>query len=334
METIIKVSDLVKTYKVQRGKKGLKGAIKNLFSREYEEVKAVDAINLEINKGEMVGYIGPNGAGKSTTIKMLTGVLQPTSGSVRVNGLDPFRDRIKNAFNIGVVFGQRNQLLWDISVQESFDLFKDIYEIPEDLYQRNLEIFDEMIGLDDIMDIQVRKLSLGMKMKANIVASLLHDPEVVFLDEPTIGLDVMVKHSIRRFLKQVNQEKNTTVILTTHDMDDIEELCDRIIIIDQGNILYDGNLIGLKDEFITNSRLEVELKEAVSIVELFNDEFKINKRKEGLAWEIIFPNRYKPAAIITKIMEKAEVVDVSIEEMSLEQMIKQLYEDKSLGSDN
>ena len=332
MDSIIKVENLVKTYQLQRGKKGFIGALKNLFNRQYEEVRAVDGINLDIKKGEMVGYIGPNGAGKSTTIKMLTGVLKPSSGTVRVNGYDPFNERIKNAFKIGVVFGQRNQLLWDISVQESFDLFKEVYEIPEATYQKNLELFDEIIGLDDILDVQVRKLSLGMKMKANIIASLLHDPPVVFLDEPTIGLDVMVKHSIRKFLKKVNQEKETTVILTTHDMDDIEELCDRIVILDEGQILYDGDLTGLKQEFITSSQLEVELKEETNLKNIFaEDEYQVKKKDNKLAWDIIYPQQQQPGPIIRKIMNQTEVMDITFDDMSLEQIIKQLYEERNMG---
>ena len=332
MESIIEVENLVKTYKLQRGKKGLIGSIKNLFNRDYEEVRAVDGINLDIKKGEIVGYIGPNGAGKSTTIKMLTGVLQPTSGSVQVNGFDPFTERIQNAFKIGVVFGQRNQLLWDISVQESFDLFKDVYEIPEDTYQKNLELFKQIIGLDDILDVQVRKLSLGMKMKANIISSLLHDPPVVFLDEPTIGLDVMVKHSIRKFLKKINEEKDTTVILTTHDMDDIEELCDRIIILDQGQILYNGDLKGLKEEFITSSQLEVELKEEANLEELFKEDgFEVTRQDNELGWDILYPQDKQPGPIIKRVMDQAEVMDITLEDMSLEQIIKQLYEERNLG---
>jgi ABC-2 type transport system ATP-binding protein len=332
VESIIEVENLVKTYKLQRGKKGLIGSIKNLFNRDYEEVRAVDGINLDIKKGEIVGYIGPNGAGKSTTIKMLTGVLQPTSGSVQVNGFDPFTERIQNAFKIGVVFGQRNQLLWDISVQESFDLFKDVYEIPEDTYQKNLELFKQIIGLDDILDVQVRKLSLGMKMKANIISSLLHDPPVVFLDEPTIGLDVMVKHSIRKFLKKINEEKDTTVILTTHDMDDIEELCDRIIILDQGQILYNGDLKGLKEEFITSSQLEVELKEEANLEELFKEDgFEVTRQDNELGWDILYPQDKQPGPIIKRVMDQAEVMDITLEDMSLEQIIKQLYEERNLG---
>lgn len=332
-KSIITVNNLVKTYKLQRGQPGLIGAVKNLFNTQYELVHAVNNISLAIAPGEMVGYIGPNGAGKSTTIKMLTGVLRPTAGEITVGGLDPFRDRTKNAYQIGVVFGQRNQLLWDIPVQESFDLFKDIYQIPPGQYTANLRLFDDLIGLNDIMEIPVRKLSLGMKMKANIIASLLHDPRILFLDEPTIGLDVMVKDSIRKFLKKVNEEKGTTILLTTHDMDDIEELCERIVIIDQGQLLYDGNLEGLKQRYYNTSRLAVELKTQERLDVLFQGTGIIAEQREhSLYWDLIYPISEKPGPIIRKIMDHAEVLDISVEEVTLEQVIKKLYETREMGA--
>lgn len=333
MKPMIQVTNLLKTYTIQRGQPGLMGAIKNLFSTQYETLAAVNHINLEIGAGEMVGYIGPNGAGKSTTIKMLSGVLKPTSGDVRINGLDPFRDRVKNAYQIGVVFGQRNQLLWDIPVQESFDLFKDIYEIPQDRYQANLKLFDDLIGLSDIMEVPVRKLSLGMKMKANIIASLLHDPKILFLDEPTIGLDVMVKDSIRKFLHKVNEEKGTTILLTTHDMDDIEELCKRIIIIDRGQILFDGDLAGLKQRYYDTSRLAVELQRHFPLDSVFaGSEIHATKREGSHYWDLVYPSHEKPGPIIRKVMEHAEVLDVSVETITLEQVIKRLYETETMGA--
>lgn len=333
MKNIIQVSNLMKTYKIQRSQPGMIGAIKNLFNSQYDTLAAVNNINLEIQAGEMVGYIGPNGAGKSTTIKMLTGVLKPTSGEININGFDPFRDRVKNAYQIGVVFGQRNQLLWDIPVQESFDLFKDIYQIPKERYAANLRLFDELIGLDDIMEVPVRKLSLGMKMKANIIASLLHDPQILFLDEPTIGLDVMVKDSIRKFLRKVNEEKGTTILLTTHDMDDIEELCKRIVIIDKGQILFNGDLAGLKQRYYDTSRLAVELKGHFALEQVFTGtEITARRRDESHYWDLIYPNSLKPGPIIRKVMDHAEVLDVSVETISLEQVIKRLYETQKMGA--
>ena len=330
---IIEVHNLLKTYKLQRGQPGMLGAIKNLFNTQYETIKAVNNINLEIHPGEMVGYIGPNGAGKSTTIKMLTGVLKPTAGQITVAGHDPFRERTKNSYQIGVVFGQRNQLLWDIPVQESYDLFKDIYQIPTDRYRANLKLFDELIGLNDIMEIPVRKLSLGMKMKANIIAALLHDPKILFLDEPTIGLDVMVKDSIRKFLHRVNEEKDTTILLTTHDMDDIEELCRRIVIIDKGEILYDGDLAGLKQKYYDRARLAVELKKGEHLGELFaGTEILVERRENSQYWDLLYPINEKPGPIIRKIMDHTEVLDISVEEVTLEQVIKRLYETRELGA--
>lgn len=333
MKPIIEVANLTKTYKLQRGKPGMLGAIQNLFNSQYETLYAVNDIQLTIPAGEMVGYIGPNGAGKSTTIKMLTGVLRPTTGSIEINGLDPYRQRVQNAYQIGVVFGQRNQLFWDIPVQESFDLFKEIYQIPTAQYQANIKLFDDLIGLDDIMEIPVRKLSLGMKMKANIIASLLHDPKILFLDEPTIGLDVMVKDAIRKFLRKVNEEKGTTILLTTHDMDDIEELCKRIIIIDHGKILFDGNLAGLKQKYYDTSRLAVELKTHYPLDDLFTGtEILAHQRENPQYWELHYPNRLKPGPIIRKIMDHAEVLDISVEAITLEQVIKKLYETQGLGA--
>jgi ABC-2 type transport system ATP-binding protein len=245
----IEVENLCKEFKVVRRDKGLKSVVKSLFHREYDTVKAVDDISFTVNRGELVGYIGPNGAGKSTTIKMLTGILVPTSGRITVDRLTPHLHRKENARRIGVVFGQRSSLEWDLPMEETFDLFQKIYRIDDAVYKRNVDFYVELLEMGSFLKRPVRQLSLGEKMRAEIAVALLHDPEILFLDEPTIGLDVVAKGNIRQFIKQVNAEKKVTVMLTTHDMDDIEQICHRIIMIDRGIILYNGSLQGFKDKY-------------------------------------------------------------------------------------
>lgn len=240
--SIIEVKGLAKEFRTLNRHEGLKGAFQDLFSRDYRIIKAVDGIDFSLEKGEIVGFVGPNGAGKSTTIKMLSGVLEPTSGDVRVNGLVPFKNREKNAMNIGVVFGQRSQLWWDLPVIESFYVLKKIYRIRNADYDETLESFNRLVSLKDLYAKPVRTLSLGQRMLCDICASFLHNPRIIFLDEPTIGLDVSVKSRIRALIRELNQQRKTTIILTTHDISDIEALCKRIIIIDKGRIIYDGSL--------------------------------------------------------------------------------------------
>lgn len=237
---IIEVKDLVKTYKTIEKQDGLLGYFKNLIKPKYKEFTAVNNINFEVEEGELVGYIGENGAGKSTTIKMLTGLLTPTSGKVIVNGIVPNEKRMQNNQNIGAVFGQKTQLWWDLPVIESFRLIKKMYQIPEGEYRKNLKKFTQVLELNELLEKQVKNLSLGQKMRCEIAATFLHNPKIVYLDEPTIGLDVLVKENIRNFIKEINKEKNTTIILTTHDLKDIEDVCNRIILLDKGQIIYDG----------------------------------------------------------------------------------------------
>ena len=238
---IIEVKNLIKTYKTIEKEEGMIGYLKNLIKPKYKEFKAVKGINFQIQEGELVGYIGENGAGKSTTIKMLTGLLTPTSGEVRVDGIVPNEKRIQNNQKIGAVFGQKTQLWWDLPVIESFRLIRKMYKIPENEYRKNLKKFSQLLELEDLLEKQVKNLSLGQKMRCEIAATFLHNPKIVYLDEPTIGLDVFVKEKIRKFIKDINQEKNTTVILTTHDLNDIEDVCNRIILLDNGKIIYDGD---------------------------------------------------------------------------------------------
>ena len=241
--------NLVKKYQVPDRDPGLRGAVKALFHPKYREITAIDHINFLIEKGEIVGYIGPNGAGKSTTLKMLSGILYPTAGSVTVNGLVPYRDRKRNARQIGVVFGNRSQLYWDLPVIDSYQLNRRLYDIPDAIYRENLAYFTEIFDLGDLLNQPVRLLSLGQKMRATIAGAMLHSPEILFLDEPTIGLDVTSKLKIRDFIRQINQKSGTTVILTSHDMGDIESLCERIILIDEGKKKYDGPVLEFENTF-------------------------------------------------------------------------------------
>lgn len=246
---MIEVKNIRKEFISYKKYPGLKGAIKGLFSKEKVKKVAVDDISFTIQDGEIVGYIGANGAGKSTTIKMMTGILSPTSGECTVNGVNPNKKRKENAKNIGVVFGQRTQLWWDLPLSESFTILKEIYDVSDEDYKERMEFLNQVLELDTFFDKPVRTLSLGQRMRADLGAALLHNPKVLFLDEPTIGLDVVVKDNIRKAIKEINAKSNTTVILTTHDIGDIEELCDRIIIIDEGRKIYDGTTESLKEKY-------------------------------------------------------------------------------------
>lgn len=325
--SLIEVKDLEKTYKIIEKEEGLKGYFKNLIKPKYREFTAVNKININIEEGELVGYIGENGAGKSTTIKMLTGILTPTSGSITVNGLVPYEDRIKNNKNIGAVFGQKTQLWWDLPVIESFRLIKQMYKIPEGEYRKNLKKFTELLELGDLLEKQVKNLSLGQKMRCEIAATFLHNPKIVYLDEPTIGLDVLVKENIRKFIKDINKEKNTTVILTTHDLKDIEDICDRIILLDKGNIIYDGEKQKFKDiygkfviaEFVIQNKNEDTNKhiklDNVEILEESDTKLKIQfNHKETTIMKIV-----------EEISKYYEIKDIHMKEAELEDMLKEIY---------
>ena len=246
---MITMQNVCKTYKVSKRDAGFSSAFKALFHKEYELIHALDGVSFTISDGEMVGYIGPNGAGKSSTVKILSGILTPEEGTCLINGLTPWKNRIEHVKNIGVVFGQRTQLWWDVPVMDSFELLKEIYRISEQTYRRNLEQLSEMLGLSELLRTPTRQLSLGQRMRCEIAASLLHDPKILFLDEPTIGLDAVSKLAVRDFILKLNKEKKTTVILTTHDMQDIEALTRRIILIGKGKILLDGTLADIKEGY-------------------------------------------------------------------------------------
>ena len=267
---MIKVENLSKDFKINKKYAGFKGAIKSFFTSEYTIKKAVDNISFEINDGEIVGYIGANGAGKSTTIKMMTGILKPTNGIVSVNGLVPYENREKNAKNIGVVFGQKTQLWWDLPISETFSLLKDIYDVSDEDFNERMSFLKEVLELDEFFLSPVRTLSLGQRMRADLAAALIHNPKVIYLDEPTIGLDVVVKERVRKAIKEINEKYNTTIILTTHDLNDIEELCSRIIIIDKGKKIYDGEINGVKEKFGYLTTVEIQIKEEINL-ESFNE---------------------------------------------------------------
>ena len=261
MASIIAVKKLDKHFKVRKFHRGRFSGFQNFFTREHHLVRAVDGVNFEIQSGELIGYLGPNGAGKSTTLKMLTGLLVPTGGEINVDGFVPSKQRKEYVSRIGAVFGQRSTLWWDLPVFESFELLRHIYKIPEKLFKKNLDEFRELLELDTFINTPVRSLSLGQRMRADICAALLHDPKILFLDEPTIGLDVVAKERIRQFIQHINQDRGTTVILTTHDLSDVEKLCNRILIIDEGKLLYDGQLEQLRQKFGGKRQLVVDFFE-------------------------------------------------------------------------
>lgn len=329
---MIKVENLSKEFKISKKYPGFKGALRSFFSTEYTIKKAVDDISFEINDGEIVGYIGANGAGKSTTIKMMTGILTPSSGRIIVDGVIPYENREKNAKNIGVVFGQKTQLWWDLPVSETFPLLKDIYGVSDEDYEERMNYFKEILGLDEFFLSPVRTLSLGQRMRADLAAALIHNPKIIYLDEPTIGLDVVVKESVRKAIKDINEKYGTTIILTTHDLNDIEELCNRIIIIDSGKKIYDGELEGVKEQFGYLTTIEIQLKdksniEKINFARFKDDDFKLNMKESKI--NITFnKNNISSADIIGKVMKKSKVIDFNIKETSIEDIVKKMYKNE------
>ncbi|MCR8633089.1 ABC transporter ATP-binding protein [Paenibacillus radicis (ex Xue et al. 2023)] len=334
--SLIEVQDLNKTFRQAVKAPGLLGAVKHMFTQEYKEKQAVNGINLSIEAGEAVAYVGPNGAGKSTTIKMLSGILVPTSGSVMVDGVVPHKQRTDNARKIGAVFGQRTQLWFDLPIIESFALLKDIYEIPEAVYRFNMSRFTELLSLDEFLHLPTRKLSLGQRMRADLAAALLHDPRIVYLDEPTIGLDIAVKVKIREFIKQINREQGTTIILTTHDLEDIEDICRRLVIIDQGRIIYDGSLQAVKDAFARERTIHFQLSEPLSGNRhtLTDWPGAFVEQREGQHIAIRF-DRFEVSAseVVSRVMRLGEVIDFRIDEPKIEQVIRRVYEGELVLTD-
>jgi len=325
---IIEVRELSKQFRTFRRREGVLGALQNLFVREYITVNAVDRVSFTIQPGEMVGYIGANGAGKSTTIKILTGILVPTSGQVVANGSVPYRDRRRYTKELGVVFGQRTQLWWDIAVVESFKLLKEIYEVPDADYRRRLDLFGEILGIGEYLHTPVRKLSLGERMRCDLAAALLHSPPLLFLDEPTIGLDVVAKDHIRAFLKEINRAERTTVLLTTHDLSDIEELCKRIIIIDKGTILFDGQLAEMKNRLAEYNQVKFSLKDRsqVPLLPLVATNGLACERVDELTYVMRFDRRqYSSAEVIRNLVNTLQVTDIFVEEEPIEDIVKRIY---------
>jgi ABC-2 type transport system ATP-binding protein len=322
---IIETVELRKVFRSIVRRPGLGGALAALFAPRYEEKAAVENVSFAVEPGEIVGYIGPNGAGKSTTIKMLTGILVPTSGTLRVAGLVPHERRVENAENIGVVFGQRSQLYWDLPLRESFNLLRSIYDVPRERYDENLRRFSDMLDLEEFMDTPVRQLSLGERMRGDFAAAMLHDPKIVFLDEPTIGLDVLAKDAIRNFISEVNRERGTTVILTTHDLADVERLARRIILIDDGRVIYDGALERLREEFGTHRTLVVTFARAYDEIAVNN---AVVESREGSVVRLRFDRRMTSAeALVREVLEKYSIADIAIVEPDIESIVRRLYLD-------
>lgn len=334
MPPIIEVENLVKEFRTFRRREGVWGALQNLFVREYVTIRAVDRVSFAVDRGEMVGYIGPNGAGKSTTVKVLTGILVPTGGRVIASGYVPYRDRRHYTRHLGAVFGQRTQLWWDIAVIESFKLLKEIYQIPDADYRRRLDVFCEILALRDYLNTPVRKLSLGERMRCDVAAALLHSPPLLFLDEPTIGLDIVAKDHIREFLKEVNRTQGTTVLLTTHDLSDIEELCRRILIIDRGKILFDGQLTEMKNRLAQYNQVKFLLKDraqAARLPEVTVDGISCH-RVDELTYLMRFDRaRHSTAEVIRNLVNRLEVKDILVEEEPIEDIVKRIYLSGAVG---
>ncbi len=320
---IIQTRDLRKVFRSVKRMPGPLGALRTLFSRSYEDRVAVGGVSMALEAGELVGYIGPNGAGKSTTIKMLTGILVPTSGEVRVAGIVPYEARRQNARNIGVVFGQRSQLYWDLPLIESFELLRAIYGIPQSVYARNLESFVDLLQMDEFLRTPVRQLSLGQRMRGDFAAAMLHDPKIVYLDEPTIGLDVVAKEAIREFIARVNAERGTTIILTTHDLADVERLCRRIVLIDHGLVIYDGDIERIKSEYGRYRTLIVQFENPTTSPHLDGAELV---SYEGQVARFRFDrNRERADLLIRQASERYSLEDVTLEEPDLESIIRRIY---------
>jgi ABC-2 type transport system ATP-binding protein len=321
---MIEAVHIGKSFYLSREKKGRFASVRTLFSREQREVKAVDDISFSVGKGEFVGYIGPNGAGKSTTIKMLSGILHPSRGEIRIGGYSPQKDRIQVASRIGVVFGQRTQLWWDLPVKDSFEILQAMYKIDSRTYRRSMELYQELLDMREFLDTPVRKLSLGQRMRADLAAALLHDPPVLFLDEPTIGLDVVAKTRIRAFLKEVNETQKKTILLTTHDMDDIEQLCKRIIVINHGKKMMDTTLDDMRRQIGLPSLIQVEYRQPPSLgAELAGIE---RLELSGNVLSVHFDKgKISSPRILAEVAGWGEPLDIQMKEPGIEEIIRLMY---------
>ena len=326
MENLIEVKNVSKTFKVNKRASGVPGMVANLFVPKFEKKQAVKDISFSIKEGEMVGFIGPNGAGKSTTIKMLSGILYPEKGEIEVNGFVPYKQRKDYVGSIGVVFGQKSQLQWDLPVIDSFELLKAIYRVPDEVYKKNLNRFVDMLDMGGFINQPVRQLSLGQRMRADIVAALLHSPKIVFFDEPTIGVDVVGKEKIREFIRELNAEDNVTMLFTTHDMQDIEKTCNRLIIIDKGTKVYDGTLPGIREKYGTTRQLDVEFHDNCEIAPIENVEIKQLDELDGRKKRFIFENtKVQINELMNELLAKYNVRDLNISETEIESIIRKIY---------
>lgn len=330
MSNIIEIKNITKEFKVLNRREGLKGSLKDLFSRDYKIVRAVDNISMNIEQGEIVGYLGPNGAGKSTTIKMMTGILEPTSGEILVNGVVPYKNRTRNAQDIGVVFGQRTQLWWALPLVESFKILKDIYGVSDKDYDDMIELYKSLVDIEQLLHKPVRQMSLGQRTLSDILAAFLHNPKIVFLDEPTIGLDVSMKSKIRTLIHALNKEKNTTVILTTHDMGDVDALCRRIVIIDKGKMLYDNDIEHLKGFFgyyrTLKIRVDGGLSQTAEKIRAELPEFSVSADDEWIS-VLVDEAKSKVMDVISLLQKSHKIRDMQLEEISTEEVIKKIYEE-------
>lgn len=320
---LIEVKNLVKEFKVTKKKKGLRGSVGSLFRPEIIKVNAVDGISFSIEKGDIVGYIGPNGAGKSTTVKMLTGILHPTSGSIRIDGISPQQDRKEVVRKLGVVFGQRTQLYWDLRLGESFELLKRIYRIEDTLFEANMRLMDEVLNINELINTPVRQLSLGQRMRGDLAAAMLHSPPILFLDEPTIGLDIEAKHSIRKLITEINQKKGTTVILTTHDLDDVEQLCKRLIVINHGKIVEDGPLQSIIDRMAPFRILVVELDCPQPGID--HPRAEVIKQERHKVWLRFEKSKITASELIADLTKVYHIRDLSVKEPDIEELVREIY---------
>ena len=326
--SIIKVENLCKTFKVKTKEAGLKGSFKSIFSPEYREIKAVNNISIEVEKGEILAFIGPNGAGKSTTIKMMTGILYPSSGSIQVLGMDPVTERKKLSYKIGTVFGQKSQLWFHLPPLDSFNLLGNIYDMDKAFLKKRIEFLKEIFEISDLMDIPVRKLSLGQRIRCEIAASILHEPEIIFLDEPTIGLDVVVKQKIRELILQLNKEEKTTIFLTSHDAGDIEQLCKRAIIINHGEVVLNETIKNLKHDYLNKKIIDIKYNE---VVNLDNCCLDIVKNKGSALKVQVDTSKQDIEEVLTNLIKCGKVNDITISEPPLEEIIAHIYKQKKGG---
>lgn len=320
---LIEVNDICKEFKVYKRRKGIVNNVKSLLIRNYEIKNAVDHISFSVDQGEMVGYIGANGAGKSTTIKMLSGILVPSSGTILVDGIVPYENRKKNAFHIGVVFGQRSQLNWDLPMEDTFELYKKMYKVEDNVYRRNVDMFVELMEMQDFIRKPVRQLSLGQKMRAEIAIALLHNPKILYLDEPTIGLDVLVKDRIRKFIRELNAERKTTIILTTHDMNDIEQICGRILMIDKGKLLSDSSLEAFKEKNRDSYRVRIEYTKMYHEISIQGA--VLTMQREGVREYEIAKREGTVNEILKCLSDAFQIKDISIRETEIEEIVRNLY---------